>query len=329
MEFRNADRFPRKPISLGSYQFQLHGLALDDIYWNLVHDDFEPEFQQLCQLLVRPDSVCFDIGANIGVKTLFLSRHCPHGRVIAVEAGPVVAECLAANINVNDVRNAVWYHAAAAGHDGSLRFEEHSAWGRGGTEGSEVEAITLDTLASRQKLDRLDFIKIDIEGGEFPVLQSSIGLINRFDPLVYVEINSWALLAWGDTNPKEFLQWICRNFRHVYALNKVDPAKEMLTPMPCGDDGMAILHRHLIDDHCLTDLILCNSAQRLTPSTGYLEQQIRQARAERDAADKRLAQVSAERDAILASSSWRLSAPLRWFKQQWMALPDRRGANGR
>jgi FkbM family methyltransferase len=159
--------FPSKPITMDSYTFQLHGIASHDTYWEGVHNDFEPEFQRLCRRLVMPDYVCFDIGANIGVKTLYLSRHCREGRVIAVEAGRIVAECLATNIIANDAHNAISLHAAVAGHIGSLTFDEASAWGHlaAGSEGAQVEAVTLETIVAGHELTRLDFIKIDIEGG--------------------------------------------------------------------------------------------------------------------------------------------------------------------
>ena len=160
------DRFPSKPIILDNYKFELHGISTDDAYWNNIHDNFEPEFQRLCRQLIQPDYVCLDIGANIGVKTLFLSRHCPQGRVIAVEAGKLVADCLATNIAANGCSNVISHHAAAAGHDGILTFDEVSAWGHQSATGVDVEAVTLQTLIAQYELKRLDFIKIDVEGGE-------------------------------------------------------------------------------------------------------------------------------------------------------------------
>jgi FkbM family methyltransferase len=285
--------------------------------------------------LVQPDYVCFDIGANIGVKSLFLSRHCPQGRVIALEAGPTVARCLTANITTNEARNVVLHHAAAAGYDGILSFQEASAWGHQGAGGVEVEALTLGTLAARHEIQRLDFIKIDVEGGEFPVLKSSLELINRFESLVYMEFNTLTLLVEGDVNPREFIQWICENFRFVYALNR-ELTGELLTPVTSNDECRVFLYRNLVNDGCVTDLVMSNAAYRFVPVPSYLEQQIQthlsslsEALAERDrveaklsqalseceAAKIQLSQALGERDALLASTSWRLSAPIRRLKR--------------
>jgi FkbM family methyltransferase len=325
-----SDRFPSKPITLDTYTFQLHGISTNDAYWKGLHDNFEPEFQRLCRQLIHPDYVCLDIGANIGIKTLFLSRHCRQGCVIAVEAGKAVADCLATNIAANGCPNVISHSAAAAGHDGTLMFDEDSAWGHEATNGVEVEALTLESLVARHQLPRLDFVKIDVEGREFPILKSSLALFNRFETLVFVELNSLTLLVWGNTNPKEFLQWIAANFSHVYALNRGNPAGEMLTPVYLSDECRAFLHRNLVDDGCVTDLVMSNAAYRFAPNPAYLEQQISthlaelgQLRADLSQARASLAQASAashraeaERDALLRSSSWRLTAPLRGIKQR-------------
>jgi FkbM family methyltransferase len=272
--------FPSKDITLDSYKFQLHGISTSDQYWNGVSDNFEPEFQRFCRQIIQPDYVCLDIGANIGVKTLFLSRHCSQGRVIAVEAGKSVAQCLATNIAANGCSNAVALHAAVADHDGRVLFNEASAWGHQGVTGCEVDALTLEILVSRYDLTRLDFIKIDVEGGEFPVLKSSLALINRFDTLLLVELNSFTMLAFGNTNPREFLEWIGANFSRIYALNRGDPAGSLLTPVNTRDECRAILHRNLVDDGCVTDLVMSNAARRFDPSPVLLEQQIQKHLAE-------------------------------------------------
>ena len=57
--------------------------------------------------------------------------------------------------------------------------------GRGGT--VKVPTTTLEAFCSEQGLDRIDFIKIDIEGAEVQVLESSQHLLSQFRPRMMIE----------------------------------------------------------------------------------------------------------------------------------------------
>ena len=255
---------PSKRITAGGLRLTLKGISAQDPYWKSIGRNFEPEFQLFCKRYIRPDDVCLDLGANIGFKTLLMAKQCPRGRVIAVEAGATVAACLAANLRANGIDNAVVVNAAASDHDGTVLFDEHSAWGHVKETGRAVGAITLRELVRRYDLARLDFIKLDVEGSEFAVLRDSLDLLARFNSLVLVELNSLTLLAWGDVSPMVFIRWITANFRFVFVLERA-AGKALLTPIGPGDRARKILHRNLIDDRCVTDLVLSNDDRRFGP----------------------------------------------------------------
>ncbi len=278
----------KKSVVLEGHEFVFHGHP-DDRYLDALGDNHDPEFLALCRRLVSRDAVCLDIGANIGVKTMYLSRHARRGRVIGVEAGRKNAECLSVNVKANNLKNVDVVHAAIGDRTTDVKFTENFAWGHVSDEGATVPMMTIDDVAEQFALDRIDFIKIDVEGYEFPILRRSLNLINKYKSLVLVEFNSFALLACNNTNPKEFIRWISTNFRDVYALNR-GAVGEMLTPVISTDDFLAFLHRNLVDDGCVTDLLITNCADRLNPSPQWLSEQLERAIAERD-------QLRAERDA--------------------------------
>ena len=98
-----------------------------------------------------------------------------HGarRVIAIEPDPINAACFARMFASEIAGGRVSLVVAAAWHSsGSLTFEPGSAsqTGRVGNSGSDravsVRAVTLDGMVEELKLDRVDFIKMDIEGAE-------------------------------------------------------------------------------------------------------------------------------------------------------------------
>ena len=291
----------KKSIVLDGHEFVLHGRP-EDPFFNTLGDNHDPEFLALCRKLVSEDAVCVDIGANIGIKTLHLARHARSGRVIAAEAGKKNAECLSVNVEANNLKNVDVVNAAIGDRTTEVKFAENFAWGHVSDEGTPVPVMTIDDVAKKFALDRIDFIKIDVEGYEFHILKTSLDLINKLRSLVLVEFNSLTLLVWGNTNPREFIEWICANFSHVYALNR-EAVGETLTPVISSDQCRAFLHRNLVDDGCVTDLLITNWADRLNPSPRWLSEQLERAVAERNAAIAARDAALVERDVAMAETA--------------------------
>jgi FkbM family methyltransferase len=259
---------PSKHVNFGGYAFAVQGVSAEDGYFKTVDEGLDGEFYELCRLYVLPDFVCLDVGANIGVKSLFLARHCAQGEVIAIEAAPSVVECLRANCAANQVGNVRIEEVAIGENEGRVSFHEHSAWGYVSAERGNVQVpmTTIDALVGRLGLKRLDFLKVDVEGSEWPILRSSLELINRFESLVLVELNSWTQLALANSNPKDFIAWILASFSQVFI---VQPSKRRGEGRPLltrATDVLGLLHRNLVEDACVTDLLVTNAERRLARS---------------------------------------------------------------
>jgi FkbM family methyltransferase len=262
--------FPNKQVTFGGHRFRLHGIAVDDAYWQAIGDDFEIEFLNLCRQFIRPDYVCVDVGANIGAKSLFLSRHCYNGKVIAIEPAPHVADCLTTNVYANNASNVIIERTAVGEHTGTTAFVERSAWSHLRIPGvpykqSIIVPITiLDDIITRHALSRLDFIKLDVEGAEFPILKNSLELINRFGSLIYVELNAFAQLAVTNNNPRAFIDWLMDNFTHVFAISRTGTGS--LLQRYGKSEWLDLLRRNIIFDRCATDLLATNAERRLVLS---------------------------------------------------------------
>ena len=169
------------------------------------------ELADLGRLLAfcAPDPVILDIGANIGVHSLFFSDIAgPRGKVIAFEAQRIVFQILMGNLALNSIENVYGHHVALGSAPGSLKLppvDYSRPWNFGGmslkeespepqfapgTPESEaadrnefVPVIALDSL----KLDRVDFIKLDVEGMEEEVLRGAARTLDKTRPLMQVE----------------------------------------------------------------------------------------------------------------------------------------------
>src|SRR3954470_6500463 len=97
--------FPFKDLTFLGESFRIHGLSVEDPYFQILHDDMEPEFIRFCRSFVRPDHICLDVGANIGVKAMIVADKERHGRVVAIEPGPSIAPVLELNMQANQAAN--------------------------------------------------------------------------------------------------------------------------------------------------------------------------------------------------------------------------------
>jgi FkbM family methyltransferase len=149
-----------------------------------------------------------DCGANIGVHTIELSRHMfGWGEVLAIEAQERIFYALAGNIALNNCFNARAIHAAVGAHKGTLSMPrpDYNVAGSFGsleirqtaktefigqtidyTPGNcdEISMVTIDEIAS----ERVDFIKIDVEGMELDVLDGARASIERSKPIMLIEV---------------------------------------------------------------------------------------------------------------------------------------------
>ncbi len=241
-----------KAITLGGHEFSIFGVSDDDPYFCGIKSDMENEFQILCRKFVKCDYTCIDVGANIGIKSLFLSRHIKDGRVMAIEANPAVANILEKNIKGNCADNVTIKVCAIGENNGLSKFEGGSAYGHlsSNENGIEVSVLTLDTALREIGITNFDFIKIDVEGNEFQIIRSSMDIIDKNQSLVMFEFNSWCLLAFGNNNPLDFLKYITQHFSHVYTINKNGTDSNLLSRVQKGYE-IHVLHQNLLRDGLL------------------------------------------------------------------------------
>jgi FkbM family methyltransferase len=177
-------------------------------------DEDDLDFFRLC---VAHNSAAMDIGANIGLVSIPLGRHLQslEGRLFSIEPVANNAGRLRANLRLNGLERIVSVMECALGdNEGSMEIGREAGGGaetgnaalRPGAEaiGENLEWTTtrvrrLDNVADDFSLDRLDFIKIDVEGAELSVLKGGMKTIERFRPIIYGEFSSQGMPKFGGT----------------------------------------------------------------------------------------------------------------------------------
>lgn len=162
----------------------------------------EPDLA-LIGLLTKPGDVVLDIGANFGLFTRFLSESVgDRGRVYAFEPTEDMYVVLAHNCTSLGLKNVRSFRTALSDRcgsshmhipqreDGSLNHYEASLAAEGGSGRTVVvETCTLDDFCRQQELERIDFIKCDVEGHELEVLAGARRTLRQHRPTLLIEVN--------------------------------------------------------------------------------------------------------------------------------------------
>jgi FkbM family methyltransferase len=123
--------------------------------------------------------VIFDVGANIGLFSVWIGRQAPKARVLAFE--PFEENCAAMEANLSGWQHSVEVHHVALGGtagvgamvDGGERSLDHQLTMKLNDNGPTVSVITLDQAVALAGTDMIDLLKIDIEGAEADVLAAA------------------------------------------------------------------------------------------------------------------------------------------------------------
>jgi len=161
----------------------------------LFRDSLEPELYYLQHFLGR-GQVFVDIGANVGVFTVKAAKEVgENGVVVAVEPFIETALRLSQNVRTNGYKNVRVRNFCVGERTEHARLHlnkgkpnSFSMLSAGNAESVSVLSASLDDLCRWEKLERLDYLKIDAEGAEAAILDGGQDAIRRFRPIVQVEI---------------------------------------------------------------------------------------------------------------------------------------------
>jgi FkbM family methyltransferase len=145
--------------------------------------------------LLRPGMVFVDVGANLGDFSLIASRLIgAAGKVVAFEPDPENYGWLSKSIKRNKLSNIELRAEALSNEDGQASFflSQVSGWHtlkKDQLSNEKQEIVVPTRRLDGVPLDRLDVMKIDVEGAEFEVLQGAREQISRFNPTIFIDLH--------------------------------------------------------------------------------------------------------------------------------------------
>lgn len=173
----------------------------DDYYFNFdiifgMHESFQDEY--IRENLVD-GSRFIDVGAHMGRFTLLGARSVgKNGLVLSLEPDQRVFQKLLENISLNEFQNVISLPVAAFNDNCivSFKISKNQGWSSLTDMHKDsifnevnIPAFKLDAIIESLKLERIDLIKIDVEGAEDKVLEGAAKILDEYKPKLLIEIH--------------------------------------------------------------------------------------------------------------------------------------------
>jgi len=204
----------------------------------------------------KGNEIVFDIGSNIGYQTLEFALAIKNngGKVYSFEPHPSNYKILLKNLNDNQINNVIPYNNAIGDdlyticflpirdldevrdNDGKLISLINSGDVRLPVNSKNTDCKPYETPISTLKIDsiitdRLDFIKIDVQGYELKVLKSALKSILKYKPIIIIEFEEYQLERLG-YNTIDLVNYIRNTMKYEVFFIAFDyPSDHLLIPL--------------------------------------------------------------------------------------------------
>lgn len=157
-------------------------MALTNVW--LTREYSRPDFE------IRDNDLIIDIGAHIGLFTLFASQKCKTGKIFCFEPVMENYQLLLKNILDNKLSNVHPHNIAVSDHEQRVKIylnadqAGHSLYIES-TSFLEVQSTSLKKVMDDNKIEKCDFLKIDCEGAEYAIIESlSDQYLNKINKMI-------------------------------------------------------------------------------------------------------------------------------------------------
>lgn len=164
------------------------------------HGFYERRFLEILVNHFPEGAIALDIGANIGNHSICLADS--FSKIHAFEPNPRVVSRLVSNIGLNKINNIDVHNVGLGKESAVLRFRENNDGNLGASgflrQKDKLDALSklidlnishADSYISKLNLERIDFIKIDVEGWEPELFEGMASTIEQYRPIIAFEFH--------------------------------------------------------------------------------------------------------------------------------------------
>jgi|APSaa5957512535_1039671.scaffolds.fasta_scaffold00928_11 FkbM family methyltransferase len=198
--------------------------------------NFEPVETEIVKKEIKENDIVLDVGANIGYYSLIFAQLIgKSGKVYSFEPDPTNFEILKKNILVNKHENVILENKAVSNKEGNLKLylstENNgmhriypSKWCK---ESIDINSIKIDNYFNKNQ--KIDFIKLDIEGAEYDALLGMESIIqNNENIVIFIEFVPTSLEEHG-TNPEKVIDFFINHKFKIFKINNIAEKKEEIS----------------------------------------------------------------------------------------------------
>ena len=240
----------KKESNLGLYKIRRLGIKLwldkNSYLQNKIINFgvWEKNSTKIIKKYLKPGDIFIDVGANIGYFTILASKIVgDNGRVLAYEPTKKYATQIKMNIKDNDKHNNISffpYGLSDTSTQAVINIGNSSATLHkfGDLSENDIERIELkqfDTVFNKSSIDRIDFIKVDIDGHEPAFFKGAIKNIKKYKPKILLEVNQANYYKAG-FDLTEFYNTIKGLNIYIYSENNLEEIKDINSfLLKCGN----------------------------------------------------------------------------------------------
>lgn len=218
-----------------------------------VFGDYELPTIRFLRSVLKPGSVCLDVGAQMGYLTLAMATSANKQTIVhSFEPEEQNAQRFRENIALNGLTNVTLHQSAVSTVDGPLKLYLSNDRNAGthstvyiesnvSTEYVEIPSVRLDTFSEQNRLPSIDLIKIDVEGAEIDVINGALESLAHHKPIVIMELSDHLQQARGQTCA-EFKQFMARYGYTPYFINENGTLRSCPMDAAHVNDNIVFVH---------------------------------------------------------------------------------------
>lgn len=180
-------------------------------FYRFFPDNYEKDNFRFFFNAVKPGDTVLDFGAHIGLFAAMASKAVgANGKVYAFEPSPSTNELLKKTVVINNASSIITtFQKAIGGTVGKTTFFVGEQADNANSlvnykedrpfRGIDIEVTTIDTFVKEQQLQKIDFIKIDVEGVEYDAMRGAVETFKKFKPKAILAIHPEPVKAKGDS----------------------------------------------------------------------------------------------------------------------------------